>query len=71
MISRIQCFADAVSKPRYEGDVKCQLKRAGPGAQREGRGAGAAPGHENKVDLGILRGADHDGRVLVLAFAIR
>ena len=26
-------------------------------------------GHEKKVDLGVLRGADHDGRVLVSPFS--
>ena len=26
--------------------------------------------HENKVDLGVLRGADHDGHVLVLPFSM-
>ena len=26
-------------------------------------------GHEKKVDLGVLRGADHDGRVVVSPFS--
>ena len=32
-------------------------------------GAGIDIGHEKKVDLGVLRGADHDGRVQKLPFS--
>ena len=41
-----------------------------PGGVRRGfSGAGINVEHEKKVDLGVLRGADHDGRVLVSPFS--
>ena len=57
--------------------VRARRSRSGTGLLREELGGWCVPfsrgsidiGHEKKVDLGVLRGADHDGRVLVSPFS--
>ena len=50
---------DCTSLPPHETDGCC------PPFSR----VGINVDHEKKVDLGVLRGADHDGRDLVLLFS--
>ena len=48
----------------HASDLRTSLLREEPGGWCAPKaGATIEVGHEKKVDLGVLRGADHDGRV--------